>query len=82
MKQSPSQTFGNWLRLRRRAHDLTQKELAQRAGCAEITIRKIEADQLRPSKHLAGVLLGTLQVARGEQPALMQLARRNHHAIE
>jgi hypothetical protein len=27
-------------------------------------------------------LLGTLQVARGEQPALMQLARRNHHAIE
>lgn len=79
MKPSTPPTFGAWLKTRRRACDMTQKELARAAGCAEITIRKIQADQLRPSKHLAGVLLETLQVASGEQPALMQLARRNHH---
>lgn len=82
MQKKNSETFGSWLRTRRRARDMTQKELAQCAGCAEITIRKIEADDLRPSKHLAGVLLETLQVALGEQPALMQLARRNHYVLQ
>ena len=79
MKHSHTQTFGAWLKMRRGALDLTQKELAQQIGCAEITIRKIEADELRPSKHLAGVLLATLQVSRHEQPELLALARRNHH---
>ncbi len=55
MKHSTWQTFGAWLKTRRRDRDVTQKELARAVGCAEITIRKIEADQLRPSKHLARI---------------------------
>lgn len=78
MDTNPS--FGHWLKQQRRACDLTQTELAQRVYCAEITIRKIEADQLHPSKHLARVLLETLQAPRGERVELMQLARRNHRA--
>jgi predicted ATPase/transcriptional regulator with XRE-family HTH domain len=46
-------TFGQWLRRSRKARDLTQTELARRISCALGTIRKLEADELRPSKELA-----------------------------
>lgn len=38
--------FSHWLRHRRKALGLTQKELAQLAGCAEVTLRKIEAGDI------------------------------------
>jgi transcriptional regulator with XRE-family HTH domain len=76
MSKTFSLTFGAWLKLQRRTQDLTQKELARQLGCAEITIRKIEADQLRPSKHLTNALLEKLAVPRGEQERLVQLARQ------
>ena len=38
--------FGYWGRRQRKALDLTQAALAQKVGCAPITIRKIEADDL------------------------------------
>lgn len=50
-----------------------------RVRCAEITIRKIEANHLRPSKQLARLMLERLDVPRGEHEELVQLARRNHH---
>jgi transcriptional regulator with XRE-family HTH domain len=34
--------FGLWLKRQRRALDLTQEEIAQRIGCALVTLRKIE----------------------------------------
>jgi transcriptional regulator with XRE-family HTH domain len=39
-------SFGNYIRQRRRELDLTQEELARRVGCAAITRRKIESDDL------------------------------------
>src|SRR5215211_1943360 len=42
-------SFGEWLRRRRRALDLTQAELADRAGCVTGTIKSIEANARRPS---------------------------------
>lgn len=53
-------TFGKWLKARRRANALTQNQLARRVYCAEITIRKIEADELRPSRELALLLVKAL----------------------
>ena len=47
MNEAP--TFGQVVKERRSAMGLTQTELARRVGCAAITIRKIEADGLRPS---------------------------------
>ena len=44
-------SYGNWVRRRRRALDLTQTELAQRVGCARTTIEKIEMDARRPSNR-------------------------------
>ena len=69
-------SFGNWLKARRRALGFTQDELARRVYCAEITIRKIEADQLRPSKQLAELLVNAVEVAATEQAMFVQLARQ------
>ncbi len=55
-------TFGQWLRRQRRALDLTQVELAARVPCAKGTIRRLEADDLRPSKLLAERLAETLLI--------------------
>jgi predicted ATPase/ABC-type glycerol-3-phosphate transport system substrate-binding protein/DNA-binding XRE family transcriptional regulator len=45
-------SFGYWLRRQRKARDLTQAALAELAGCAVVTLRKIEADERRPSRQL------------------------------
>ena len=50
-------TFGTWLHRERRRLDLSRRALADRAGCAEITLRRIEAGTLKPSKELARLLL-------------------------
>ena len=70
-----SQSFGEWLRHRRREQDLTQAELGHRVGCAPVTIQKIEADQMRPSKQLAGLLMEQLQVATDERESFIRFAR-------
>ena len=49
--------FSEWLRKQRRALDLSRQDLADQAGCAEITLRRIEAGALKPSKDLALLLL-------------------------
>ena len=48
--------FGDWLKLRRRDLDLTQKQLGHQLGCSTAMIRKIEANKRRPSKELAALL--------------------------
>jgi predicted ATPase/DNA-binding XRE family transcriptional regulator len=70
-----TKTFGEWLRHRRRELDLTHEELARQVNCAPITVRKIEADQLRPSKQLAELLLEQLRVAVDERKNLILFAR-------
>jgi transcriptional regulator with XRE-family HTH domain len=68
-------SFGRWLRARRRALDLTQQDLARRAGCAIVTLQKLEADERRPSRLLAERLVDALQVAANDRAALITLAR-------
>ena len=67
--------FGEWLRKQRRALDLTRQALAERAGCAEITLRRIESGSLKPSKELAAILLGQLGIPESERLAWMPFAR-------
>jgi len=73
MRVDPS--FGQWLKKRRKALDLTQQELAQRVGCAAITIQKIEAGERRPSKQMAGLLAEHVGIAADERPAFVRFAR-------
>lgn len=67
--------FGTWLRRRRRALDLTRDELARRAGCAPVTLKKIEADERRPSPELADRLALALQLAGDERAQFLRTAR-------
>jgi predicted ATPase/transcriptional regulator with XRE-family HTH domain len=73
MEQTVS--FGYWLRQRRRALDLTQEELARRVGCATGTIKKIEADERRPSREIAALLATQLQLAPEERDDFIRCAR-------
>ena len=68
-------TFGAWMRTRRRQLDLTQSELGQRAGCSEAAIRKIEADERKPSRQLAELLTRALEIPDTEQELFFQFAR-------
>ncbi len=68
-------TFGEWLKYRRRQLDLTQKELAEQAGCSVGTVRKIERDERRPSKQLAELLATELEIPDTQQAAFITFAR-------
>lgn len=68
-------SFGKWVRRRRRALDLTQAALADQVGCAEVSIRKIEADAFRPSLEIAEALANCLQIPPDERPMFLQVAR-------
>ena len=68
-------TFGDVLRQRRRALDLTRAELAEAVGCSVSALRKFEAGDLRPSRPLAEVLAGALQIAPEERAAFVRFAR-------
>jgi predicted ATPase/transcriptional regulator with XRE-family HTH domain len=72
---APAASFGHWIRQRRRGLDLTQEELAVRAGCSVSAIRKIEADERRPSRQVAELLAEVLQIPNTDRPAFLKIAR-------
>ena len=69
-------SFGYWLRRRRKALDLTQGALAQKVCCSQAAIKKIEAEERRPSKALAQRLAEHLLVPVPERAAFLAAARR------
>lgn len=75
MTDMPPSTFGKWVRARRRQLDLTQAGLGQRAGCSEAAIRKIEADERKPSRQLAELLAAALEIPASERETFLQYAR-------
>ncbi len=72
--ESPA-TFGQWVRARRTALRVTQGELARQVYCSEITIRKIEGDERRPSPEIAQGLATHLQLPNDLLPRFLQVAR-------
>ena len=67
--------FGTWLRRERRRLDLSRQALADRAGCAEITLRRIESGTLKPSKELARILLEQIGIPGSEHERWIPFAR-------
>ncbi|HEY0739721.1 MAG TPA: tetratricopeptide repeat protein [Herpetosiphonaceae bacterium] len=68
-------SLGSWIRRRRKALDLTQAVLADQVGCAEVTIRKLEADVARPSRQVAERLATCLALPPDERALFLQVAR-------
>jgi predicted ATPase/DNA-binding XRE family transcriptional regulator len=68
-------SFGQWLKQRRKALDLTREDLSGRIGCAAVTLYKIEADERRPSKQIATLLAEHLNIPPDERAAFVHFAR-------
>jgi predicted ATPase/transcriptional regulator with XRE-family HTH domain len=68
-------SFGYWVRRRRKALDLTQVELGRRVNASAAMIRKIEADERRPSLELAEYLARELAVEDADREAFLKAAR-------
>ena len=75
-------SFGVVAKNRRRELGLTQDELARRVGCAPITLRKIEADDLRPSVQIAERMAMALNIPLEERAAFVKLARMERAPVE
>jgi non-specific serine/threonine protein kinase len=68
-------TFGQWLKRRRRGLGLTQRTLGQLAGYSNETIRKVEADDQRPSRQMAERLAFALQIQPTDRERFVRFAR-------
>ena len=68
-------TFGKWLKLKRKALDLTQQQLADQVGCSAIAIRKIEAEERYPSEQIAERLAFIFNIPSHERKSFVRFAR-------
>ncbi len=70
-------SFGAWLKRQRKASDLTQEQLADQVGCSAIAIRKIEAEERRPSAQIAERIAQIFHIPKNEQLTFLNFARGN-----
>ena len=68
-------SFGQWLKRQRQTAGLTQEQLARWVGCATITVRKIEADERRPSEQMVARLAEILSISSEERTVFLHFAR-------
>jgi predicted ATPase/DNA-binding XRE family transcriptional regulator len=68
-------SFGEWLKRKRKTAGLTQRELADQVHCSTVTIKKIEADQRRPSVELAELLARALALPDEQLGIFIECAR-------
>ena len=73
-------SFGEWLKRRRKAEGLTQEQLAQQLSCSTITLRKIEAEERRPSEQIVRRLAEIFEIPSNEQTAFLRFARGDWQA--
>jgi predicted ATPase/transcriptional regulator with XRE-family HTH domain/Tfp pilus assembly protein PilF len=70
------QSFGSWVKRRRKTLDLTQQKLAWLVGCSLATIVKIEADERRPSHQVAALLAQHLGIPPDQRDLFLKIARQ------
>jgi len=68
-------TFGYWLRLKRKALDLTREALAERVGWSAATLRKIEAEERRPSVEILERLAEIFNIPPAERSTFIRFGR-------
>ena len=70
------QSFGTWVKRRRKALDLAQQELAKQIGCSPSLIFKIESDERRPSRQVAELLAQHLEIPLDQRELFLKIARK------
>lgn len=69
------QSFGYWLRLKRKALDLTREDLAKQLGYSAATIRKIEDEERHPSAQVVERLAEVFNISPDEHAEFLSFAR-------
>ncbi|HET9908804.1 MAG TPA: helix-turn-helix domain-containing protein, partial [Anaerolineales bacterium] len=64
-----------WLKLKRKALDLTREQLAERVGYSAATIRKIEDEERYPSAQVVERLAGFFKIPQNELEDFLRFAR-------
>ena len=75
-KTAMDYSFGNWIKRRRKALDMTQQELAQKVGCSVSLIFKMESDERRPSRQIAELLAEHLEIPADQRAVFLKVARQ------
>jgi transcriptional regulator with XRE-family HTH domain len=70
-------SFGEWLKRRRKALDLTQEQLAQQISCSTSALCKIEAEERRPSEQIIEQLAEVFNFAPNERASFLKFVRGN-----
>src|SRR5919106_2433750 len=68
-------SFGEWLKRRRKFLGLTQEQLARQLHCSTIMVRKLEAEERRPSAQIVEQLAEIFRISPNERKAFLQFAR-------
>jgi predicted ATPase/DNA-binding XRE family transcriptional regulator len=68
-------SFGHWLRLKRKALDLTREQLAEQVGYSAATIRKIEDEERHPSEQVVERLADIFNIPQNERRVFLRFAR-------
>lgn len=68
-------SFGEWLKRQRKATGLTQQQLAEQVSCSTITLRKMEAEERRPSAQIVERLAEIFNIPKNERSAFLRFAR-------
>ena len=68
-------SFGEWLKRQRNARGLTQKQLAHEIALAVVSLRKIEAEERRPSAQIVERLADIFDIPSNERKTFLRFAR-------
>ena len=68
-------TFGEWLKRQRMGRGLTRDQLADQIGCATVTLRKIEAEERRPSEQIVTRIADIFNIQKNERASFLKFAR-------
>ncbi len=68
-------SFGEWLRRQRKAVGLTQEQLALQISCSTSALKKIEAEERRPSAQIVERLAEIFKIPTTERTAFLRFAR-------
>src|SRR6266498_2824347 len=73
-------SFGEWLRRQRKVVGLTQQQLALQISCSTSALKKIEAEERRPSVQIIERLAEIFNIPQNERTAFLRFARGDWRA--
>lgn len=73
-------SFGEWLKRRRKGLGLTQQQLAARINYSTVALKKIEAEDRRPSPEVVERLAKVFNIPADEHSKFLRFARGDWHA--